>query len=235
MSNMAIEENAQEFGQHFKQGGWRLGFLVARSVEHGGSGGRPSENRSHENGSGKVSMSRFAELSGVSKSHVSYYFRAWQLAAEGGHCLPAEQMSPDSDDGLRDDIDKDDDHAREMWSKYLQQAREAREPGTRGAKAGSGSKATTSDTAEKVSQAVEALSDTSDKLAKNLVKVLNGVGSKLRGDEAGLAAYVEKLRRTRFELDRQCREIDQLLERIGFGDQSATDEQNELEENGIDQ
>lgn len=231
---MAIQENAREFGQHFKQGGWRLGFLVARSVEHGGNGGRPSENRSLENSSGKVSISRFAELAGVSKSHVSYYFRAWQLAAEDGHCPPAEQMSPDSDDGLRDDIDKDDDHAREMWSKYLQQAREAREPGTtRGAKAGSGSKAT-ADTAEKVSQAVEALTDASDKLAKNLVKVINGVGPKLMGDDAGLAAYVEKLRHTRFELDRQCREIDQLLERIGFGDQSPADDQIALEENGTD-
>ncbi|KQH75838.1 hypothetical protein AO501_12375 [Mycobacterium gordonae] len=232
---MSINDNAHEFGQHFKQGGWRLGFLVARSVEHGGSGGRPSENRSLENGSGKVSISRFAELAGVSKSHVSYYFKAWQLAADDKLCPSAEQLSPDSDDGLRDDIDEDDNHTREMWLKYLQQAREPREPGTRGAKAGSRSKATTGDTAEKDSQAVEALTDISDKLAKNLVKVFNGVGPKLMGDEAGLAAYVEKLRHTRFELDKQCREIDQLLERIGFGDQSPADDRVELEENGIDQ
>ncbi|MCX5045500.1 hypothetical protein OG921_20240 [Aldersonia sp. NBC_00410] len=57
-----MDDDAREFGQHFKQGGWRLGLLVARNVEHGGAGGRPAENRSLENGSGKVSMSQFADL-----------------------------------------------------------------------------------------------------------------------------------------------------------------------------
>jgi hypothetical protein len=30
---MSLDNDAREFGQHFKQGGWRLGLLVARNVK----------------------------------------------------------------------------------------------------------------------------------------------------------------------------------------------------------
>jgi hypothetical protein len=30
---MSVDDDARVFGQHFKQGGWRLGLLVARNVE----------------------------------------------------------------------------------------------------------------------------------------------------------------------------------------------------------
>jgi hypothetical protein len=214
---MALDNDAREFGQHFKQGGWRLGLLVARNVEHGGAGGRPAENRSPENSSGKVSISRFAEMAGVSKSHVSYCYKAWQLAADDGKCPHAEALSPD--DEVLDDIEEDDeDHTQELWAKYLQMAKEPQEPKATGTKAGSGSKSTKGGTADKVSQAVDALTKTSEQLSEKLVKVVSGVGPKLMGDDADLKAFVEQLRQTRFELDRQCREIDQLLERIGFAD-----------------
>ncbi|MCT7361256.1 hypothetical protein [Mycolicibacterium llatzerense] len=65
---------------------------------------------------------------------------------------------------------------------------------------------------------MDALVDTSEKLAKNLCKVVEGVGPKLTGDQSELAAFVERLRETRSALDQQCKEIDQILERIGFGD-----------------
>ena len=29
---MSIDNDAREFGQHLKQGGWRLGLLVARNM-----------------------------------------------------------------------------------------------------------------------------------------------------------------------------------------------------------
>jgi hypothetical protein len=51
--------------------------------------------------------------------------------------------------------------------------------------------------------------------------VLNDVGSILVGDPADLARLAEDLRQTRFVLDQYCREIDQLLERIGFGDRDS--------------
>ena len=69
---------------------------------------------------------------------------------------------------------------------------------------------------------MEALANSSEQLSKNLIKVIDGVGTKLRGDEAGLAQFAEQLRQTRFVLDEQCREIDRILERIGFGDTDPT-------------
>jgi hypothetical protein len=54
-----------------------------------------------------------------------------------------------------------------------------------------------------------------------LIKVLDGVGPTLRGDAAELGRYAEELRHTRSELDGYCQEIDQILDRIGFGDTDA--------------
>jgi hypothetical protein len=218
---MSLDNDAREFGQHFKQGGWRLGLLVARNVEPHKGQGKPrpqvdeAANATADEKPTKVSGTDFATKSGVSKQCVAYYYKAWQLAAEDGKCPHAETLSPD--DEVLDDIEEDDEHTREMWSKYLEKARTPAKPGGAGGTTGK-SGGTSSD---KGTQAVEALTGTSDKLSKNLQKVVNGVGPKLMGDDAELKAFVEQLRQTRFELDRQCREIDQLLERIGFADGEA--------------
>lgn len=39
-SESTVDSDAREFGQHFRQGGWRLGLLVARNVKPG-KAGRP--------------------------------------------------------------------------------------------------------------------------------------------------------------------------------------------------
>lgn len=120
-----VTKDAAEFGSHFKQGGWRLGLLVARSVEQGTGGSR--DNRSHVNSSAKVSMRQFAEMSGVSLTNVSYYYRAWELAADDGRCTKAKELIPGQDD-LEDQYDEDDEELRSDWSKYLKQARVAKKP-----------------------------------------------------------------------------------------------------------
>ena len=79
---------------------------------------------------------------------------------------------------------------------------------------------------------MQALNAASEQLSKNLLKVLNGVGVKLLGDDADLAKFADLYNR-QFALDRQCREIDQLLDRIGFGDVEPKDAEN-AEDGGMD-
>ncbi|MFC6125682.1 hypothetical protein ACFP2H_04670, partial [Mycolicibacterium llatzerense] len=141
----------------------------------------------------------------------------WQLAAKAGHCTPAEQLSPRLEDGIINFDDAEEyDAERDQWCRYYRAAKKPHEPKATGDKADSVSQQT--ETKDKANRAVDALVDTSEKLAKNLCKVVEGVGPKLTGDQSELAAFVERLRETRSALDQQCKEIDQILERIGFGD-----------------
>ena len=120
MSNQ-IDCDAIEFGTHFKQGGWRLGLLVARNCE-------PKQGKRTDlatSGEVKVSCDEFASKSGVSATTVKYYYAAWELAAEAGYCLSAKQLSPGQDD--LDDFDEDDHERREIWSKFYQKAREPKQ------------------------------------------------------------------------------------------------------------
>ncbi|WP_156660677.1 hypothetical protein [Mycobacterium sp. 852002-10029_SCH5224772] len=136
---MSIEEDARAFGQHFKQGGWRLAFLVARSCDPESKGGRPplDGNRSPVNGTGKVSFRSFAEMAGVSPATVHYHYNAWKLAAEEGHCAPPVQLLPDSEDGGRDDLAEGDEEDRKLWLKFYRQVRESGNgPKSHGGRAG---------------------------------------------------------------------------------------------------
>jgi hypothetical protein len=225
---MPVDDDAREFGQHVKQGGWRLGFLVARCCDPSSKGGRPpkEENRPQVNSSGKVSLREFAAKAGVSPAQISYCYKAWQLAAEDGHCAPAEQLSPEDEDGSREDLEEDDEHTRESWLTYYRKARDGDQGGDIGgepaeeqnrssSRRGSGGrKQSTPET--KVSQAVEALAKTSEQLSRKLIQVVNA--TPLRVEDAELAQFAEELRRTRSALDKYCQEIDRVLERIGFGD-----------------
>lgn len=116
-----IDCDAIEFGSHFKQGGWRLGLLVARNCE-------PKQGKRTDlatSGEVKVSCEEFATKAGVSSSTVKYYYAAWELAAESGYCLSAKELSPGQDD--LEDFDEDDNERREIWSKFYQKAREPKQ------------------------------------------------------------------------------------------------------------
>ena len=86
----AIEADAREFGLHDRQGPWRLGLLVARSVAPSKGQGSRTDTFSHE----KVSASEFAHLAGTSTKRVRNYFRAWEKAAKEGHVPHAAELSP---------------------------------------------------------------------------------------------------------------------------------------------
>lgn len=88
----SVKQDAREFGLHLKQGGWRLGLLVARNVEKGkGQGARLL--RDHEEVA-KVSAVAFARAAGTTADRVLRHLDAWEKAALAGHVKPAEQLSP---------------------------------------------------------------------------------------------------------------------------------------------
>lgn len=105
-----IERDAQEFGQHVKLGGWRLGLLVARNVELGTGGPRKTVG----NPTVKKSARWFAEESGVGVDKVLMYLKAWNRAAADIEELPtADELAP----GNEIDLDEEWCEAH-PWGKY---------------------------------------------------------------------------------------------------------------------
>lgn len=89
------DDDAREFGEHVKHGGWRLGLLVARSVERGaGSGNRPP--------GVKISVIEFARRSGVGEHRVAKHLDAWEKAADAGHVPHAADLEPGQEVTLPD-------------------------------------------------------------------------------------------------------------------------------------
>jgi hypothetical protein len=91
-----VEADAREFGLHVKQGGWRLGLLVARSVEKSAGDGvnRDDEGVTTVTREGKVSAREFARRSGTSAPRVLRYLTAWNKAASKRHVLPSALLAP---------------------------------------------------------------------------------------------------------------------------------------------
>lgn len=117
-----IELDAKEFGTYVQQGGWRLGLLVARSVEPGlnPSPGRNQYNseevpRVREAPNGKVSQSEFARMALGTEgatTRVRRYYDAWELAASKGIVPHAAELAPG--DEIGGDWDK-----MPPWSGYF--------------------------------------------------------------------------------------------------------------------
>jgi hypothetical protein len=86
-----VHRDATEFGHHIRQGGWRLGLLVARCV----FAGKPSARiNAHQVEIGKVSTSVFARQAGIDQKTVQRYLNAWDLAAESGLVKRAADLAP---------------------------------------------------------------------------------------------------------------------------------------------
>lgn len=104
MSQNTIETDAKEFGLHVKQGGWRLGLLVARNVEKGTRGG--DNGNQHTGGisqsrNGKVPAKKFADDSGTSADRVLRYLTAWNKAADAGLVPHSTDLTPGQElDGI---------------------------------------------------------------------------------------------------------------------------------------
>lgn len=119
-----LTTDAQEFGRAVRCGGWRLGLLVARNVAPAKAGRPAAENASLEMDSAKVSMTKFAEIAGVSQSHVSYYYKAWELAAKAGLVPSAQSVDPGEENiDVETDSIEDDENPRTQWSWFYSLAK----------------------------------------------------------------------------------------------------------------
>lgn len=128
--SVLVTADAVEFGRHYKQGGWRLGLLVARNVKPGRAG-RRSKNRSHVNDSEpkdtKVTQAEFARLAGVSTATISYYYQAWELQANESRYPHAEELQPGQEE-LDDYFTEEDEEDRLSWLKYMKKVRNPDKP-----------------------------------------------------------------------------------------------------------
>jgi hypothetical protein len=106
------EIDAREFGIHMRQGGWRLGLLVARNVEKKSTAHRPHVTNRDKND--KVSAREFSEVAGVDRNKVLRYLKAWNIAAEDGFVPPSSELSPGEEVDLN--VDK-----LPEWTTYLRQ------------------------------------------------------------------------------------------------------------------
>lgn len=83
-----INTDAREFGLHMKQGGWRLGLLVARNVV-------PAPGRvAPETLLPKVNATEFARRAGTSNDRVLRHLAAWERAANAGLVPHATDLNP---------------------------------------------------------------------------------------------------------------------------------------------
>lgn len=90
-----IVADAEEFGHHAGRGhGWRLGLLVARSVEP--DSGNPNSSRV-TNVTRKVSARAFAERAGTSAPRVLRYYEGWERAAAAGLVPHASELHKGTD------------------------------------------------------------------------------------------------------------------------------------------
>lgn len=86
----SVLADATEFGLHMKQGGWRLGLLVARNVAV--APGRVSP----ETLLPKVNATEFARRAGTSNDRVLRHLAAWERAANAGLVPHAAALTPGS-------------------------------------------------------------------------------------------------------------------------------------------
>jgi hypothetical protein len=87
----SITSDAHEFGLHMRQGGWRLGLLVARNVVV--APGRVAP----ETLLPKVNATAFAKIAGTSNDRVLRHLAAWERAAKAGLVPHAASLTPGSD------------------------------------------------------------------------------------------------------------------------------------------
>lgn len=94
----SITSDAKEFGLHMRQGGWRLGLLVARNVVV--APGRVAP----ETLLPKVNATHFAKIAGTSNDRVLRHLAAWERAANAGLVPHARDLDPGNEVDL--DVDR---------------------------------------------------------------------------------------------------------------------------------
>jgi hypothetical protein len=106
MTISKIDRDAAEFGLHVKQGGWRLGLLVARNVVNNGPGRRSNSVTAELERTGKTSAETFAKKSGMpgAGDRILRYLKAWDAAAADEIVPASAELVPGEElDGLEID------------------------------------------------------------------------------------------------------------------------------------
>lgn len=189
---MSADDDAREFGQHFKQGSWRLGLLVARNVHVSDTERGRSDLEATK--LGKVTANQFAVKAGVSPRTVQLYYRAWELAADAKKCQPAAQLSPGAEDP-NINFEEDYDAERAEWLEYYRKAK-----GT--------SKTQAEEHASSEPGAFDGKARTPEARLSIAVKSIAGIDVDAAKDLATLGQQLQDARKSICEL------IDQHLERI---------------------
>lgn len=120
--NPHVELDAREFGEHIRNGGWRLGLLVARSVQTGVGQGRPS--KTSQESCSKMSARAFSKLAKMSSggNTAKKFLDAWNMAAADGHVPPSDDMTPGQEFDFDSEI-----HTPISWDLYFKPHVEKRE------------------------------------------------------------------------------------------------------------
>lgn len=135
--NPNVEMDAKEFGEHVRNGGWRLGLLVARNVadDHGAKPWedegvsrmtwyRRQQNVTDANNLAivtKISSRAFARQAGnISDPTVNKYLKAWNLAAVDGHVPSSANLAPGQEvDFSKTDADGELILTPKLWDFYF--------------------------------------------------------------------------------------------------------------------
>jgi hypothetical protein len=116
--NPNIEMDAKEFGEHVRNGGWRLGLLAARSAEVA-TAGRP---RIGENTpiNKKISLTAFGKSAGIDKNTVKKYLDSWNMAAADGYVPSSSELVPGQGVNFTD-VDDDGELilSPKLWDSYF--------------------------------------------------------------------------------------------------------------------
>lgn len=131
-----IQSDRTEFANNFKQGGWRLGLLVARNVYI--SSGERSRSDLTAAKLGKLTANQFAEGIDVSARTVQLYYKAWELASNrnDGPCVtPPSLLKPGQDDSasINELVEETDPDERlkalnKLWLSFYHKAKGKAEP-----------------------------------------------------------------------------------------------------------
>lgn len=111
------EIRAAEFGNHTRQGGWRLAWLVASCCEFDKGHGQSTDETTTSGSLQKVSLVQFAEKAGVGRETVRLYFKAWELAADQSFVDHATDLDQADEYCPLEDVDMPE------WKDYYRKAK----------------------------------------------------------------------------------------------------------------
>lgn len=114
--NPNIEMDAKEFGEHVRNGGWKLGLLVARSVAAGAGQTSGLKNVAENSATSKISSRAFARQAGgtITDKTVGKYLNAWNMAAADGLVPASSDLNPGQNYSFEDET-----HTDSEWKKYF--------------------------------------------------------------------------------------------------------------------